>query len=190
MDNDAVRPPLPKPLFPVYGLDASFDGPRSIDGWNRADDPDEGPLWYVSLLHGSVDGSHVVVITDAKLPASPRDSQGDAFRGSTGLVDAALLALSGMASSTDQPEDPAVARELGDLQHLAQSVGGDGWTAGTCVIDGRPISVSAYRFRRQWAAAVDIGQVAIGLHGAGIEISEIALDPVNATLRNYETPQD
>ncbi|NUR29391.1 MAG: hypothetical protein HOV67_00525 [Kribbellaceae bacterium] len=186
MSNDAARPPLPRPQFPVYGLDASFNGPRSIDGWNRADGPDEGPLWYVSLLHGGVDRSHVVVITDAKLPPSPRDSQGQAFRESTGIVDAALLALSAMASSAD--EDAATARELGDLHHLAQSVGGDGWTPEVCLIDERPVSVSVCRLPRQWVAAVDVGQVAVGLYGAGIELAEIALHPVNATLSDYETP--
>jgi len=59
-----------------------------------------------------------------------------------------------------------------------------------CKIDGRTVSVSVHRYRERWAAAAaDLGQVAIGLHGAGIEISEIALVSGNDTPSDYNAPQ-
>lgn len=180
-------PPLPhQPDFPVYGLDSSFHGRRWLDMWNQlGGNRSAMPLANVNLGHGDPDhhGPVLVTITDAKLPQHQTD-QGLRV-GPTGVTDAALGALLGMVHLAFPDDDaevrPAAFREEANrLGELSNQLDGPEWSDVTAVVD-RSSMVFHLRVRNDaWAAAADLGPVAVGAYGRGLQLTDYRLEPVES----------
>ena len=184
-------PPLPADLpFPVYGLADEFTGRRWLDVWNRLGGRPDWPVWHVNLGHGPLAGPHVVVITDAKLPQ--RRLSESAATGPTGVADAAAWAQLGMLHWGLPPDAAgdrgerfrAEARQLSDrAEHLDR----EPWRDAAVTVDGTARAVRYRDAGGAWAAAVDLGPVAIGIYGFLMPIEQVSLVPVNRRLgRDYQ----
>jgi hypothetical protein len=188
---DAGLPPLPADIpFAVYGLTGEFTGRRWLDVWNRLGGREDWPVSHVNLGHGTLGGPHVVVITDAKLPQ--RRWSETARIGPTGVADAAVWAQLGMLH-WGLPPDAAGARserfhdEARQLSGRPEHLDTEPWQDAVVMADGMARAVRYREMGRAWAAAVDLGQVAVAIYGIGMRLDQVRLVPVNSRLaRNYQ----
>lgn len=176
--------PLPhRPDFPVYGLDSSFHGRRWLDVWNQLGGNDSAtPLANVNLGHGAPyhHGPVLVTITEAKL--SQRRTGRSLWIGPTGVTDAALGALLGMVHVAFPADDAEVRpaafwEEVNRLGELSNQLDGPEWSDATAVVDGSSVTFRLRVRNGAWAAAADLGHVAVGAYGRGLQLTEYPLVP-------------
>ena len=178
------------PRLPVYGLDVTYSGRRYVDGWETIK-PDQGSgppsLWHVDLGHGRVNGPHILVITDAKLPG--RSSSPNTMIGATGIGDAAVGAMLGAVQATfpDGPRSRLTDYYFPPWEAEDQLAGPD-WQPEAVLVGGQEIIFHLRFVGHAWVAAADLGIVAVAMHGRGMRLTDFPLTPVNDILDQY-TPQ-
>lgn len=179
-----VLEPIPTPPFAVYGLAASYTGPRWISVWNRLWTPD-GPLWMVELGHGEFASSRWVgVVTDGKL-AAHRTEYG--FVGPTGVDDARRMACLEMVTMAT-PADERASIEFRQAVDLAGGAGeGFAVSGGVLNLDGVSVEVAVQTYRDAWMACVDLGEVAVAVFGAEPRLHDVSVQTVNNRLADYQT---
>jgi hypothetical protein len=179
------------PEFPVYGLSASIPCERWLDGWT-AQNGRRGPqrLWQVDLAHGDrpdqpdrPDAGRrriVVVVSDAKLRATTTGQP------STGLRDVALRALRGAYSLTGLSANAVALQGENARFETGRPLDELGWIRFRAVVESQTREFLTRTVGLAWAAAVDLGEVAVGMYGIGATVDECILARVNDRLADYQ----
>src|SRR4051794_31643380 len=189
-DGGVSMPPLPRrPEFPVYALDDAWTGARWLEGWNWLHGPDPSTpagnrLWEVVVCHGRTDRAPTVAVTT--VARYERIALGDGVAvGPTGLADAALkafLELLHRVAPADASERGWFREQMTGLQGPQELPFADEWTAATLPVDGDPVSFQRIIRGNCWAAAGNVGEVAVGLSVDGVDIDDIRLVAVDPTV--------
>jgi hypothetical protein len=175
-----------RPEFPVFGLSAAFPGMRWLDGWT-AQGARRGTtrLWQVDLGHCRPErNSTVIVVSDAKLRAS---SSGQP---STGLRDAAVRALRGAYALSGLSGNVVALRGESARLESARPLDELGWIRFRSVVESETREFVTRTVGLAWAAAVDLGDVAVGMYGIGATLDECVLARVNDRLGDYQPLPD
>jgi hypothetical protein len=170
------------PEFPVYGLSASIPCERWLDGWT-AQNGRRGPqrLWQVDLGHGDpVRHTTIVVVSDAKLRPLANGQP------STGLRDAAVRALRGAYSLTGLSANVAALQGENARFESGRPLDELGWIRFRSVVESQTREFFTRTVGLAWAAAVDLGETAVGMYGIGTTVDECVLARVNDRLADYQ----
>lgn len=173
--------PLPYvPSYPVMGLDATFSGKRWLDVWNFQPSPHDGSdmLLEVTLGHGDVpDPPWVMMCTDVNLEGFDRPEA--LSRHYSGIRSAATGAI-GFAI--------AMSRELDTrtpIWEWAEGLGEPPWERSEVRVEGEKVPCWAMQWQDLWSAVADLGAVSVGVCGQGIDLAQVALEPVNDRIDMY-----
>ncbi len=177
--------PLPEvPSFPVYGLDAHFDGFRWLTIWQSPRAP-----YLVDLGHGRPeDGPWISVQTVAKTPYVALTP--DSGLGPTGLCDAVTHAATRLAelSSRDRGEvRQLLSDECANFDYDPSGAGvtfRGGWLADEVSIDGVSQPASVRRLDAAWAVVVDRPDVAVAITGPA-PMPQVQLADVSERIDEY-----
>jgi hypothetical protein len=179
------------PQFPVFGLSAAFPGRRWLDGWTaqngRTTQNGRGAnrLWQVDLGHNHPErASVVVVVSDAKLRALSTGQP------STGLRDAATRALRGAYALSGLSGNVTALRGESARLESARPLDELGWIRFRSVVESETREFVTRTVGLAWAAAVDLGDVAVGMYGIGATLDECVLARVNDRLGDYQPVPD
>lgn len=176
-------PCLTNLIFLSTGWIRLFHGRRWLDVWNQLGGNDSPtPLSNVNLGHGDPDHYGPVLVTITEVKLAQRRVGRSLWVGPTGVTDAALGALLGMVHLAFPADDaevrPAAFREEANrLGELSEQLDGPEWTDATAVVDGAPVTFRLRIRNDAWAAAADLGHVAVGAYGRGLQLTDRPLEP-------------
>jgi len=172
----------PRPDFPVYGLSAAFPGQRWLEG-STTQKARRGAdrLWQIELGHTNpLRHTTVIVVSDAKLPPLATGQPG------TGLRDAATRALRGAYELTGLSGNAVALQGEAARLESARPLDELGWIRFRAVVESQTHEFVTRTVGLAWAAAVDLGDAAVGMYGIGATLDECVLARVNDRLEDYQ----
>lgn len=170
-------PTSPPVAFPLYGLDASWTGPRWLDLFG--DQMGDPPRW-VALGHETADGRSLIMVSTYSKP--PTDAQATRA-GQPPLADVAFDAAHILINVTLPVQ--SVPRPDGFLplltEHARRAAGQSGqWPAVRWRVDAAAVAARGWQFAGGWAAVsgpvddVYLAAVGVGTRPPDLSLSRLA----------------